>query len=95
MVCGCSGCRNAGGFERQGCGDACSDSGGEACGGDAGSDGGYAGCFGSGADFFASFAYSSKKEYADWIASAKKPETRTARAAKATELLRAGTRRLR
>jgi hypothetical protein len=45
--------------------------------------------------FFASLAYSCKKEYADWIASAKKPETRTARAIKATEMLRAGTKRVR
>jgi len=47
------------------------------------------------AAFFASLAYSCKKEYADWIASAKKPETRAARATKTVAMLRAGIKRVR
>jgi hypothetical protein len=39
---------------------------------------------------FASMAYSHQKEYTDWIAAAKKPETRIARAAKAVEKLISG-----
>ena len=39
---------------------------------------------------FASLPYSHQKEYLDWITSAKKPETRTARIAKAIEKLAAG-----
>jgi hypothetical protein len=47
------------------------------------------------AEFFATLAPSHKKEYVVWIDSAKKPETRTARIAKAVAMLQAKTRRLR
>jgi hypothetical protein len=43
-------------------------------------------------DAFERMAYSHRKEYADWIAGAKKSETRVARAVKAVEMLRAGKR---
>ena len=43
---------------------------------------------------FATLAYSHKKEYAQWIAEAKKPETRSVRVAKALEMLKAGKKRL-
>jgi len=43
-------------------------------------------------DAFASLSYSHRKEYADWIASAKKPETRIARAQKAAAMLSSGKR---
>jgi hypothetical protein len=39
---------------------------------------------------FGSLSYSHRKEYADWIAEAKHPETRARRAAKALDLLREG-----
>jgi Bacteriocin-protection, YdeI or OmpD-Associated/Domain of unknown function (DUF1905) len=39
---------------------------------------------------FGSLSYSHRKEYADWVAEAKRPETRRRRAAKAVELLREG-----
>jgi len=39
---------------------------------------------------YESFSYSHRKEYADWIASAKRPETKAARVEKAIEMLRAG-----
>jgi Bacteriocin-protection, YdeI or OmpD-Associated/Domain of unknown function (DUF1905) len=39
---------------------------------------------------FGSLSYSHRKEYADWIAEAKRPETRARRAAKALDLLREG-----
>ena len=39
---------------------------------------------------FGSLSYSHRKEYADWIAEAKQPETRARRAAKAVDLLREG-----
>ena len=45
--------------------------------------------------FFASLAYSHKKEYAQWIAEAKKPETRATRIEKTLEMLKAGKKRLR
>jgi hypothetical protein len=41
---------------------------------------------------FARLAYSHQKEYTDWISTAKRPETRTKRAAQAVEMLRAGKR---
>jgi len=44
---------------------------------------------------FEALAYSHKKEYAQWIAEAKKPETRSTRIAKALEMLKAGKKRLR
>ncbi len=47
------------------------------------------------ASFFDSLTYSQKKEYADWIASAKQEATRTSRAAKAVQLLAAGKKRIR
>jgi hypothetical protein len=37
-------------------------------------------------------SYTNRKEYAEWISSAKRPETRQRRLAKAVELLRAGVR---
>jgi hypothetical protein len=37
---------------------------------------------------FGSLSYTHRKEYADWIAEAKRPETRARRAAKAVDLLR-------
>jgi len=39
---------------------------------------------------FASLAYSHRKEYADWISSAKKAETKAARCRKAVLMLGAG-----
>jgi hypothetical protein len=39
------------------------------------------------AEFYAGFSYSHQKEYADWIAGAKKPETRVARAEKAIAMI--------
>jgi len=47
------------------------------------------------ASFFATLSPSCKAEYATWISAAKQAETRTSRAAKATELLTAGKKRLR
>ena len=47
---------------------------------------------GKAAEMFEALAYSHKKAYVDWIAGAKRAETRTARAAKAVEMLRAGKR---
>jgi hypothetical protein len=44
---------------------------------------------------FDALAYSHRKEYAEWIAAAKKPETKTARILKALGLLKSGVRRLR
>ena len=38
-------------------------------------------------------AFTHRREYAEWVGSAKKPETRERRAAKAAEMLRAGIRR--
>lgn len=43
---------------------------------------------------FAELAYSHKKEYADWIGGAKRPETKAARVAKTIELLKSGAKRL-
>jgi hypothetical protein len=40
--------------------------------------------------FFASLAYSRKKEFADWVGGAKRPETRAARAGRSVDLLEAG-----
>jgi hypothetical protein len=40
---------------------------------------------------FDALAFTHRREYADWIAEAKREETRLRRAAKALELLRAGT----
>ncbi len=42
---------------------------------------------------FEKFAYSHRKEYADWVAGGKKPETRQSRAQKAVEMIAAGKRR--
>jgi Bacteriocin-protection, YdeI or OmpD-Associated/Domain of unknown function (DUF1905) len=39
---------------------------------------------------YGSLSYSHRKEYAEWIAEAKRPETRARRAAKAVDLLREG-----
>jgi hypothetical protein len=39
---------------------------------------------------FAGMSYSCRKEYADWIAEAKRPETKEARVKKALEMLTAG-----
>ncbi|MDE0853187.1 MAG: YdeI/OmpD-associated family protein [Nevskia sp.] len=47
------------------------------------------------AELFSGLTHSQKKEYADWVASAKQPATRDARAAKAVELLAEGKKRLR
>lgn len=47
------------------------------------------------ASFFASLTASQKKEFADWIASAKQTATKETRATKALELLAAGKKRLR
>jgi len=44
---------------------------------------------------FDALAYSSRKEYAEWIATAKKAETKAARVLKALDLLKSGVRRLR
>ncbi len=44
------------------------------------------------AETFGALAYSHKKAYVDWIVSAKRAETKTSRAAKAVEMLRAGKR---
>lgn len=41
-------------------------------------------------DFFASLSFSHQREYVNWIDSAKKEETRTARVVKSIELLEAG-----
>jgi len=41
---------------------------------------------------FSSLSFSHRKEYADWIGSAKKPETRIARARKAVTMLTTGKR---
>jgi hypothetical protein len=41
---------------------------------------------------FAKLSYSHRKEYADWVASAKKSETRIARAGKAAQMLAGGKR---
>lgn len=41
-------------------------------------------------EVWAGLAYTHRKEYADWIVEAKKPETRTRRVAKAIEMLGAG-----
>jgi hypothetical protein len=43
---------------------------------------------------FESFSYSSRKEYSDWIAPAKQPETKARRVAEAVDLIAAGQRRL-
>ena len=40
-------------------------------------------------EFFASLAFTHRREYATWIAEAKKDETRVRRVAKAVEMLRA------
>jgi len=42
---------------------------------------------------FATLAHSHKREFTDWIAGAKKAETREARAAKAVEMIRTKMRR--
>ncbi len=42
------------------------------------------------AQAFAGMSFSCKKEYADWIAQAKRPETKEARVKKALELIAAG-----
>jgi hypothetical protein len=42
--------------------------------------------------FFEQLSYSRKKEYADWILGAKRPETRSARVSRAVGLLKAGKR---
>ena len=42
------------------------------------------------AENFASLSYSHRKEYVDWIATAKKPGTKVARTEKALAMLRAG-----
>jgi len=47
---------------------------------------------GKAAEAFGALAYSHKKAYVDWIAGAKRAETRTKRAATAMEMLRAGKR---
>jgi hypothetical protein len=47
------------------------------------------------ASTFAKLAPSHKKEYADWISSAKKPDTKISRVQKAIEMLEAGKKRLR
>ena len=47
------------------------------------------------AAFFEGLSYSARKEYADWIATAKQVETKASRAAKAVGLFLAGQRRLR
>jgi len=44
---------------------------------------------------FTALAPSHRQEYAEWIAQAKKPETKSARIAKALELLKSGKKRLR
>jgi hypothetical protein len=44
---------------------------------------------------FAGLSYSQKREFADWISSAKQEATREGRLARAVELLAAGTKRLR
>jgi hypothetical protein len=44
---------------------------------------------------FKTLTYSQKKEYADWIATAKQAVTKASRVAKAVELLASGQRRLR
>jgi hypothetical protein len=44
---------------------------------------------------FEALAYSHRKQYAEWVGGAKKPETRAARARKAVEMVLAGTKRLR
>jgi|ERR1700679_1274398 Domain of unknown function (DUF1905)/Bacteriocin-protection, YdeI or OmpD-Associated len=44
---------------------------------------------------FEVLAYSHRKEYAEWISTAKKPETKVARVAKAIALLKSGVKRLR
>jgi hypothetical protein len=41
-------------------------------------------------EVYGSLSYRHRKEYADWVAEAKRPETRERRAAKAIELLREG-----
>jgi hypothetical protein len=38
-------------------------------------------------EFFAELSYSRQREYADWVAGAKRPETKAARVAKSVELL--------
>jgi Bacteriocin-protection, YdeI or OmpD-Associated/Domain of unknown function (DUF1905) len=43
-------------------------------------------------EFFETLAYTGRKEYARWIADAKKPDTRERRVAKAIEMLLAGKR---
>jgi hypothetical protein len=47
------------------------------------------------ASVFAGLAYSHKKEYVDWISSAKQPATKARRVVKAVSMLAAGTPRLR
>jgi hypothetical protein len=47
------------------------------------------------ASFFDGMTYSQKKEYVDWIASAKQAATRTSRIEKAVEMLLAGKKRVR
>lgn len=42
--------------------------------------------------FFRTLSYSCQKEYASWVAEAKRPETRTARLSRTLALLRAGRR---
>jgi uncharacterized protein YdeI (YjbR/CyaY-like superfamily) len=44
---------------------------------------------------FEALAYSHKKEYSEWIGTAKKPETKAARVLKALGLLKSGVKRLR
>jgi uncharacterized protein YdeI (YjbR/CyaY-like superfamily) len=43
---------------------------------------------------FDALAYSDRQEYAEWIGTAKKPETRAARVLKALDMLKSGIKRL-
>ena len=43
-------------------------------------------------DAYDALAFTHRREYAEWVGTAKKPETRERRAAKAAEMLRAGIR---
>jgi hypothetical protein len=43
--------------------------------------------------FFDGLSYSHQRAYAEWVASAKKPETRAARVGQATQMLREGRKR--
>jgi hypothetical protein len=47
------------------------------------------------ASVFAALPYSHKKEYVDWISTAKQPSTKASRVTKAVSMLAAGKRRLR